>query len=222
MTALETKIGYTFSSYALCETALTHSSYYNENRFASREHNERLEFLGDSVLGFLAAEHLYGEHPKKTEGELTRMRAALVCESSLARAARDIGLSEALLLGKGEDNGGGRQRASLLADAMEALLAAIFLDGGMEAARRFALQFLLTDATPEQKDYKTSLQEVLQREPVRAYSYHLLDASGPDHAKVFTVEVLLGNTPIGRGVGSSKKEAEQLAAMAALAHLQND
>lgn len=220
MTKLEQTIGYTFKKALLCRTALTHSSYYNENRSQAKACNERLEFLGDSVLGFLAAEHLYDTFKTKPEGELTRMRAALVCEASLAAAARAIGIPEALLLGKGEEASGGRNRASLLADAVEALLAAIFLDGGMTAARAFAKLFLLTDTKPEQNDYKTKLQEILQREPPRPYCYQLVEASGPDHAKVFTVEVLIEDKQVGRGVGTSKKEAEQAAAQAALLWLE--
>jgi len=216
MTVLERTIGYTFSDPALCVTALTHSSYHNENRGQSPGYNERLEFLGDSVLGFLAAEYLYDAYQDRPEGELTRMRAALVCESSLARAARAIGLQNALKLGKGEEMGGGRNRAALLADAMEALLAAVFLDGGMRKARLFARKLILKSGDPRQHDYKTRLQEVLQREPVRAYAYRLADASGPDHAKVFTVEVTIEDKPAGRGSGPSKKEAEQAAAKAAL------
>ena len=216
MKTLEQSIGYTFQDFSLCEIALTHSSYHNENRGASSGHNERLEFLGDSVLGFLAAEYLFHAHQKKTEGELTRMRAALVCESSLAEAAHDIGLAEALKLGKGEERGGGRRRAALLADALEALLAAIFLDGGMLAARAFARTFLLGESKIQQNDYKTALQEMLQRDPPRAYAYRLVEASGPDHAKVFTIEVTIEGKPAGRGTGASKKEAAQAAARAAL------
>jgi len=146
----------------------------------------------------------------------------LVCESSLAVVARTIGLPEALLLGKGEEMGGGRQRAALLADATEALLAAIFLDGGMSAARTFSLKYLLGNPSPQQNDYKTRLQEFLQREPARPYAYHLADASGPDHAKIFTVEVLMEEQAVGRGMGNSKKEAEQAAARAALEFLGED
>ena len=216
MKLLEQTIGYTFRNPRLCEIALTHSSYYNENRGVSPGCNERLEFLGDSVLGFLAAEHLFRCHQKKSEGELTRIRAALVCESSLAEAALAIGLPREIKLGNGEEMGGGRKRPSLLADAMEALLAAIFLDGGLKQARAFTRTFLLSDAICLPCDYKTSLQEVLQREPARPYAYRLVEASGPDHAKLFTVEVLIEDNPAGRGSGGSKKEAEQAAAREAL------
>ena len=222
MKRLEKTIGYVFSSPRLCEIALTHSSYYNENRGISPGYNERLEFLGDSVLGFLAAQHLYHNHRKKSEGELTRMRAALVCESSLAEAARRIRLPGALKLGKGEEMGGGRSRPALLADAMEALLAAVFLDGGMDAARILAEKFILKDDERMPSDFKTELQEILQREPARPYAYRLVDARGPDHAKVFTVEVLIEDKPAGQGTGSSKKEAEQAAAHAALQWLNKE
>ena len=216
MKQLEETIGYTFRDPRLCEIALTHSSYHNENRESSTGYNERLEFLGDSVLGFLAAEYLYHAHKRKPEGELTRMRAALVCESSLAQAASSIGLPAALRLGRGEEMGGGRHRPALLADAMEALLAAVFLDGGLDSARVLARNHILKDTMPRNNDYKTSLQEVLQREPARSYVYRLVDASGPDHAKLFTVEVLIQDHPAGQGKGNSKKEAEQAAAREAL------
>ncbi|MCL2747110.1 MAG: ribonuclease III [Oscillospiraceae bacterium] len=220
MTQLEEVIGYAFRDPLLYEIALTHSSYYNENRGASPGYNERLEFLGDSVLGFLTADHLFHTYRKKTEGELTRMRAALVCESSLAEAAREIGLHAAVKLGRGEEMGGGRNRPSLLADAMEALLAAVFLDGGMSAARTLAEKFLLNEKDYLPTDYKTTLQELLQREPARQYAYRLADASGPDHAKVFTVEILIEGELAGSGSGASKKEAEQAAACMALEWLE--
>lgn len=216
MTRLEEIIGYEFKDKRLCKTALTHSSYYNENRAVCGASNERLEFLGDSVLGFLAAEHLYLSNPKRPEGELTRMRASLVCEGSLAGAAADVGLSGDLLLGRGEEATGGRERPSLLADAMEALLGAIYLDGGVEPARMFVRRFVSGRSGARDSDYKTRLQEELQREPAKTYAYRLVEASGPDHAKVFTVEVLIDDAPAGRGTGSSKKEAEQAAAREAL------
>ncbi|MDR0671570.1 MAG: ribonuclease III [Oscillospiraceae bacterium] len=222
MTKLEQTIGYAFQNGLLCRTAMTHSSYYNENRAVCKESNERLEFLGDSVLGFLTAEYLYGAYPDKPEGELTKLRAALVCEARLAGAAAAVGLSGALLLGRGEEVTGGRRRPSLLADAVEALLAAIFLDGGIEPARRFVHRFLLVNIPVRSSDYKTALQEILQRDPPRSYVYHLVEASGPDHAKRFTVEVCLEGNPIGRGVGGSKKEAEQAAAQAAIRRLTAD
>jgi ribonuclease-3 len=222
VTKLEKTIGYTFQNSLLCRTAMTHSSYFNENRAVCKASNERLEFLGDSVLGFLAAEYLYEAYPGKSEGELTKLRAALVCEVRLADAASAIGLSEALLLGRGEEATGGRRRPSLTADAVEALLAAIFLDGGMEPARRFVHRFVLTNIPEHSSDYKTALQEVLQRDPPRSYAYHLVESAGPDHAKRFTVEVCLEGSPIGRGAGGSKKEAEQAAARAALCALRED
>jgi ribonuclease-3 len=222
MEQLEKAIEYQFKNRALFKVALTHSSYYNENRAGCEASNERMEFLGDSVLGFLTAEYLYETYKDKPEGELTRLRASLVCESNLARAAASLGVSEALLLGKGEEVTGGRHRPSLTADAMEALLAAIFLDGGLEPARRFVRRFIPISATETAVDYKTDLQEVLQRDPSHAYAYHLVDSVGPDHAKVFTVEVRLDGKAIGSGTGNSKKEAEQAAAKAALEYLSHE
>ncbi|MDR0381848.1 MAG: ribonuclease III [Oscillospiraceae bacterium] len=222
MTKLEQTIGYAFQNDMLRRTAMTHSSYYNENRAVCKTSNERLEFLGDSVLGFLTAEYLYDAYPDKSEGELTKLRAALVCEARLAGTAADIGLNEALLLGRGEEVTGGRRRASLTADAVEALLAAIFLDGGMEPARRFVRRFLLVNIPERSSDYKTALQELLQRDPPRNYAYHLVETAGPDHAKRFTVEVRMEGKPLGRGVGGSKKEAEQAAAQAAIRLLEAD
>ncbi len=219
MTALERAIGYTFSNPVLLETALTHSSHYNENRRTSPGSNERLEFLGDSVLGFVTAEYLYKKYPHKAEGELTRLRASLVCESHLAYAAAALQLSDHLLLGKGERVTGGQNRPSILSDAFEALIAALFLDGGLEAARPFVIQMVLTRLPAEQTDYKTVLQEFLQRDPDNDYSYQLVDAQGPDHAREYTIELILNGKPIGIGHGRSKKEAEQQAAKAALAVL---
>lgn len=219
MNSLEEKLGYKFKNRKLLENALTHSSYANEVRNGSTS-NERLEFLGDSVLSIIVSDHIYKNFPKLPEGELTRMRASLVCEKSLCGFSRELEVGRYLLLGKGEDKGGGRERDSILADAFEAILAAIYLDGGMEPARKHALRFVLRelDHTEDEvfKDYKTALQEIIQRNPEEAVSYILTDETGPDHDKSFTVEVHLNSNVIGMGVGKNKKQAEQMAAKQAL------
>ncbi|MBR5134057.1 MAG: ribonuclease III [Clostridia bacterium] len=211
-------IGYTFSDPALLEEALTHSSYANEGK-RRLQSNERLEFLGDSVLGMIAANHLF-DSDKSQEGELTKLRASIVCEQALSSYSRELGLGEYLMLGKGERMNGGMDRPSILADAFEALLAAIYLDGGMEAARAFALPFLVKEIASQRrrhfKDYKTQLQELVQQVPEERVEYVLVGESGPDHSKRFSVEVHLNSNVIGKGVGKSKKEAEQLAAKEAL------
>ena len=215
--ALENELGYTFQNPALLDRALTHSSYANEREALGD--NERLEFLGDSVLGFITAEYLFSEHKGVPEGELTRLRAYAVCEKSLDVYAREIGLGDYLLLGKGEERTGGRERASVLSDAFEAVIAAIYLDGGMEAAKKFVLRFVhpYVEAKPVFKDYKTMLQEVTQKNPGETLEYVLVSESGPDHDKHFEVEVHLNSNVIGRGSGPSKKKAEQDAAREALA-----
>lgn len=215
--ALENELGYTFQNPALLDRALTHSSYANEREALGD--NERLEFLGDSVLGFITAEYLFSEHRGVPEGELTRLRAYAVCEKSLDVYAREIGLGDYLLLGKGEERTGGRERASVLSDAFEAVIAAIYLDGGMEPAKKFVLRFVhpYVEAKPVFKDYKTMLQEVTQKNPGETLEYVLVSESGPDHDKHFEVEVHLNSNVIGRGSGPSKKKAEQDAAREALA-----
>ncbi len=222
---LEAAIGYRFNNITLVQNALTHSSYANERWHDSLRSNERLEFLGDSILGMVVAEHLYRNFPNRPEGELTRMRADMVCEQSLANVAEKIGLGGHLLLGHGEERFGGRTRASILADAVESLIAATFLDGGMEAARQFIDQFILTDV-PVKKlhnvDYKTALQELVQQKKDQTITYILTGESGPDHDKQFQVEVSLNGTVIGMGVGTSKKRAEQDAARVAIATLWPD
>lgn len=223
MEALEEKLGYRFNQRALLENALTHSSYANENKSKGETSNERLEFLGDSVLGMVVADHLYRTHPDMPEGELTRTRAALVCEDSLVEVAAQLELGQYLKLGRGEDAGGGRKRPSIQADAVEAVIAAVYLDGGIGSARKLITNFILTNNEREQegavRDFKTALQELVQRESGRVLSYRLMGESGPDHAKVFSVEVDLNGRPIGAGEGRSKKEAEQNAAKAAMAKL---
>ena len=219
---LEIAIGYRFRNISLLQNALTHSSYANERWHNSLLSNERLEFLGDSVLGMLVAEYLYRNFPDRPEGELTRMRADMVCEQTLAAVANRIGLGEHLLLGHGEEQGGGRSRNSILADAMESVIAACFLDGGMEAALGIVQKFILVEV-PVKKlhntDYKTGLQELVQRKKNQTLSYALVDQSGPDHNKQFVVEVSLNGTVVGKGTGSSKKRAEQEAARAAIERL---
>ena len=219
---LEVAIGYRFQNIQLLQNALTHSSYANERWHNSLLSNERLEFLGDSVLGMLVAVYLYHNFPNRPEGELTRMRADMVCEQTLAAAANRIGLGSHLLLGHGEEQGGGRHRNSILADAMESVIAACFLDGGIEAALKVVQQFILVEV-PVTKlhnaDYKTKLQELVQQKKNQVLSYRLAGQSGPDHDKQFDVEVSLNGSVVGSGSGSSKKRAEQMAARSAIEKL---
>ena len=219
---LEAAIGYRFENITLLQNALTHSSYANERWHNSLMSNERLEFLGDSILGMVVAEYLYRTFPDRPEGELTRMRADMVCEQTLASVAGRIDLGRHLLLGNGEEQGGGRSRKSILADAVESVIAATFLDGGMAAARKFIQQFILVEV-PVTKlhnvDYKTALQELVQQKKNQVLSYRLTGESGPDHDKRFEVEVSLNGAVVGMGSGSSKKRAEQDAARAAIEKL---
>ena len=219
---LEEAIGYRFRNISLLQNALTHSSYANEHWHNSLLSNERLEFLGDSILGMVVAEYLYRSFPDRPEGELTRMRADMVCEQTLAAAANRIGLGQHLLLGHGEEQGGGRTRSSILADAMESVIAASFLDGGMEAALQIVRTFIFVEV-PVTKlhnaDYKTQLQEMVQQKKNQVLSYELVGQSGPDHDKKFDVEVSLNGSVVGFGSGSSKKRAEQDAARAAIEKL---
>ena len=217
-TALMDKLGYRFRDPRLLEKALTHSSYANEGRHGL-ESNERLEFLGESVLGFVAAKYLF-EKETGPEGELTKLRAAVVCEKALCSYSRELGLGDYLLLGKGERLTGGAERPSILADAFEAVIAAMFLDGGLEPVRGFVLRFVEKEANNQRKrhfkDYKTTLQEIVQQNPEEKLEYVLTGESGPDHSKQFVVEVHLNSNVIGTGRGRSKKEAEQQAAREAL------
>lgn len=225
MKSLEKKINYTFRSPALLENALTHSSYANEHREEGISSNERLEFLGDSILGLVVAEHLYRLRPDLPEGDLTRIRATLVCENSLVEVAKTLGVGDYLKLGKGEQAGGGRERPSIQADAVEAILAAVYLDGGIGQVRKIIHALILeqgTEKTAAARDYKTALQEIVQRENGKTLSYRLIAESGPDHAKLFTMEVQLNGETIGSGQGKSKKEAEQAAAKTAVKSLEND
>ena len=219
LTKLEQGLGYTFRNKALLENALTHSSYANENRERHLPDNERLEFLGDSILGFVVAEYLYRNFPDKPEGELTRIRADLVCERTLAEAAATIELGSYLLLGHGEEQGGGRKRDSIVSDAMESVIAASFMDGGFAAAKEIIDRLILSNipkGRPRNFDYKTAFQELVQRKKDQQIHYELTGESGPDHDKHFEVEVLLNGKAVGHGVGSSKKRADQGAAEAAI------
>lgn len=221
MQELEKKLNYTFRNPALLGEALNHSSYANEHRTACLRSNERLEFLGDSVLGFVTAEFLFLQHPDLPEGDLTRIRAALVCEQSLYEVAQKLELGNDLKLGRGEESGGGRKRTSILADAVEAVFAAVYLDGGISAASALIHRCLLEAEREEaveerRRDYKTALQELVQRQADQILTYRMVGEEGPDHAKTFMAEVLLNGERLGTGSGHSKKEAEQAAAKGAL------
>ncbi len=215
----EKEIDYQFRNKSLIYQALSHSSFANERKNTGGS-NERLEFLGDSVLSIVVSEYLFTHLRDNQEGDLTKLRAALVCEKSLHRFAQKIHLGEYILLGKGEENTGGRERPSILADAFEAVIAAIFLDGGMEYAKRHVLKFIPNNLGDVTKfvftDFKTALQEIVQKNPEEKVEYVLIGEEGPDHNKIFVVEVCLNSQVIGKGRGKSKKEAEQLAAKEAL------
>ena len=217
LTPLMKEIGYTFKNVSLLEKALTHSSFANEGR--GGEHYERLEFLGDSVLGFITARYLF-EKDRGPEGELTKLRAAVVCEKALCAYSKQLGIGQYMRLGRGEQHSGGAERPSILADMYEAVLAAIYLDGGMEPAEKFVLRFIIPEAETQRrrqfKDYKTALQEIVQQNPGERLEYVLSGASGPDHNKTFISEVHLNSNVIGVGRGHSKKESEQQAAREAL------
>ena len=220
MEELERKIGYCFRDRGLLETALTHSSYANERLGDSLKSYERLEFLGDSILGFVTAEFLYAHEPLLPEGRMTRLRAELVCETSLHKTALALGLGDYMRLGRGEENSGGRRRTSILADMVEALIAALFLDGGLEQARRFVMANVLCGVEIGEQtrsaDYKTELQELVQQKADQHIAYELIGESGPDHDKRFRFRVSINGAPAGEGSGRTKKEAEQMAAMHAL------
>ena len=220
MQKLEEKIGYSFKNKKLLETALTHSSYANEKHLDGCMSYERQEFLGDSVLGLVTAEFLFSHQPMLPEGRMTRLRAELVCEASLHKTALSLGLGQYMRLGKGESNTGGRERPSILADMVEALIAAIYLDAGMDRARAFVLEKVLGDVEINEQrrsaDYKTRLQELVQKKANQHIAYELVSESGPDHNKLFEFEVRINGQPSGRGSGRTKKEAEQMAACKAL------
>lgn len=217
---LEKRIGYEFNDKLLLRTALTHSSKANEDR-GSIECNERLEFLGDSILGFIVAEYIYMNNPGMPEGKMTRLRAELVCEKNLVTVARSLDIGSALLLGRGEEHTGGRTRTSILADAVESIIAAIYLDGGLEMASRFIYKHVLEklesgEFKPQNTDSKTYLQEIVQRTSGQLLEYNVTGSTGPEHERIFTVEVLLNGKHIADGTGRTKKAAEQDAAKHAL------
>lgn len=215
---LEKQIGYAFKNKKYLDTAMTHSSYANEVKKNSVS-NERQEFLGDAVLSIIVSDYLFNTF-RLPEGELTKLRAAVVCEKSLCEFAQQISLGDFLRLGKGEEMMGGRIRPSILADAFEALIAALYLDGGMEPAKKFVLGFVTDVIENKQElsfhDYKTMLQEIIQKNPEEQLGYVLVEESGPDHDKQFVVEVHLNSNVLSRGTGASKKAAEQAAAKEAL------
>ena len=216
---LESKIGYTFKNRKLLKIALTHSSFANESggRYVSYE---RLEFLGDSVLGIITSDYIFRTFPHLPEGELTKLRATLVCEKQLCDFSQELGLKKFIKLSRGERHCMGQNRPSILADVFEAICAAIYLDSGMEEAKNFVLKFIVpavkNPKIQNAKDYKTDLQEIVQKNPGETIEYVLIKEEGPDHDKKFTVEAKISNNPVGRGSGKSKKEAEQHAAKAAL------
>ena len=227
MQELEKKLNYKFRDPALLNEALSHSSYANEHRSAGLRSNERLEFLGDSVLGFVTAEFLFVQHPDLPEGDLTRIRAALVCEQSLYEVAQKLELGRYLKLGRGEEAGGGRTRTSILADATEAVFAAVYLDGGIGEASSLIHRVLLDVEKEEvveerRRDYKTALQELVPRQADQVLTYRMIGEEGPDHNKTFLAEVQLNGVQVGTGSGHSKKEAEQSAAKAALKKLETE
>lgn len=215
---LEDRIGYHFHDIFLLKQAVTHSSYTNEQKINKAKHYERLEFLGDAVLELVSSEFLFKRHPEMPEGELTKMRASMVCEPSLAFCARDLELGKFLLLGKGEDITGGRHRDSIISDAMEAVTGAIFLDGGMEPAKQFIYRFILSDIEDKQLFYdsKSNLQELIQGKLKKDFHYELRDEKGPEHDKIFEVEIFMEEESLGIGQGRTKKAAEQQAAYKAL------
>lgn len=218
---LQNKIGYTFQNEQLLKHALAHSSYINEHRGELPGSNERLEFLGDAVLELISAEFLFTHYQHLPEGTLTKMRALLVCETALFDYSKEFNLGDYLLLGHGEERIGGRKRASTAADAFEALLAAIYLDGGLANAAAFVLPFLSKGAeeiasNTHRYDYKTTLQEIAQKNPGELIHYELVNATGPDHARTFEVNCFLNSNLLSKGIGKSKKEAEQMAAKEAL------
>ncbi len=219
MKEFQKRIGYSFKNTDLLYQALSHSSFSNDCKNHNKS-NERLEFLGDSVLSIIVAKHLFETYTDIPEGKLTKLRASLVCEKALFEFAKKVDLGEVLFIGKGEEATGGRERPSILADAFEAVIAAIFLDGGMECATKFVMQFIPKKIDINNiavlNDYKTALQEIIQQNKEEKIEYHLVEESGPDHNKKFTVQVNLNSNVIGQGVGRSKKQAEQNAAKEAL------
>ena len=215
---LEKKIGYTLQNRALLKQAVTHSSFANEQKINRQKHYERLEFLGDAVLELVSSDFLFQTHPEMPEGQLTKLRASMVCEPALAYCAKDLTLDSYIQLGKGEEATGGRYRDSIVSDVMEAVIGAIYLDGGMEPARTYIHRFILSDLENKQLflDSKTNLQEYMQQNLKKEFHYRLVEESGPEHDKVFLVEVVMEEKVLGRGKGRTKKAAEQQAAYEAL------
>lgn len=215
---LEKKIGYTFQNRALLKQAVTHSSFANEQKINRQKHYERLEFLGDAVLELVSSDFLFQTHPEMPEGQLTKLRASMVCEPALAYCAKDLTLDSYIQLGRGEEATGGRFRDSIVSDVMEAVIGAIYLDGGMEPARTYIHRFILSDLENKQLflDSKTNLQEYMQQNLKKEFHYRLVEESGPEHDKVFLVEVVMEEKVLGRGKGRTKKAAEQQAAYEAL------
>jgi ribonuclease-3 len=220
---LQERIGYTFKDETLLKRAVTHSSFVNEQKINKHGDYERLEFLGDAVLELVSSEFLYKEHSKVPEGELSKMRASMVCEPSLAFCARDLELGKFILLGKGEENTGGRERDSIISDVMEAVTGAIYLDGGFEPAKEFINKFILSDLENKRLFYdsKSNLQEIVQSKMKTNLCYKLLSESGPEHDKEFVVEVFIADKSMGKGKGRTKKAAEQQAAYQALLALRD-
>lgn len=220
---LEERIGYRFKNQVLLKQAVTHSSFTNEQKINKYGHYERLEFLGDAVLELVSSDFLYHTYENEPEGKLTKMRASMVCEPALAFCAKDIELGKFLLLGKGEESTGGRERESIVSDVMEAVIGAIFLDGGIEEAKEFIYRFILSDLEHKKLFYdsKTTLQEILQSGGGREYHYDLVDEQGPEHDKVFVVEVIVDGECYGKGTGRTKKAAEQQAAYEALLRIKD-
>ena len=221
---LQKNIGYEFKQEALLRQALTHSSYAHEKNLKELMDNERLEFLGDAVLEVVSSEFLYKNHPEMNEGQMTKLRASLVCEQSLAGCARQLELGKFLLLGNGEDLTGGRERDSILSDAWEALIGAMYLDGGFTSAKEFILKYVLQDIEHKKLFYdsKTMLQELIQNKYKQTLHYMLLSEEGPDHNKTFTVQAYMNNTPLETGRGRTKKAAEQNAAYQSLLKFEKD
>lgn len=215
---LEKRIGYEFREIGLLRQAITHSSFINEQKINKTQDYERLEFLGDAVLELVSSEFLFHAHKDLPEGELTKMRAAMVCEPALAFCAKDIELGKFMRLGKGEELTGGRERDSITSDVMEAVIGAIFLDGGIEPAKKYINRFILSDLEDKQLFYdsKSNLQELIQGTLKQEFHYELLEENGPEHRKVFVVEVVMGDKSLGKGEGRTKKAAEQKAAYEAL------
>ena len=222
MNKLEQAIGYEFRDIGLLNHASTHSSYINEHQLNKEDCNERLEFLGDSILEMVTSDYLYHAYPKTMEGELSKLRASIVCERALAKSAREIGLGEFLILGKGMELGGGRESDAITSDAFEAVLAALYLDGGLEEAKKLIDAHVLNHIEERLlfSDSKTSLQEILQ-EQGKQVRYELISESGPDHDKSFTVAAYVGDTLMGTGTGHNKKQAEQNAAYETINKIRN-